>query len=131
MSKYEEHLINLFKKERIPFEREKTFNDLKHGLLRYDFFLPVGKGILIECDGEQHFNHISKFYKTRKDFLAAKERDRKKNAYALAKGFNLYRIPYYDIQNLTVFAQLVDSKYLVKTIYHNDLLINNAKNIKK
>lgn len=130
MSKYEEQIAKVLQKEGLTFEREKTFEDLKHGKLRYDFYVPSFR-MLIECDGEQHFNYISKFYKTRKDFLSAQERDRKKNAYALAHKYYLYRIPFYDIPNITSFLQILNQKYKVISIYHNDYLKYQNSNIKK
>ena len=47
----EEKIITILKKEKVPFEREKTFKDLKHGLYRYDFYLP-SLNVLIEFDGQ-------------------------------------------------------------------------------
>ena len=54
MSKYEDVVISILKKERIKFLREKTFSDLKHGLFRFDFYIldlncaPA----IVEVDGE-------------------------------------------------------------------------------
>jgi hypothetical protein len=54
MSKYEEQIIKILKKEKISFQREKTFSDLKHGLFRFDFYIPnlQGAQAIIEVDGE-------------------------------------------------------------------------------
>jgi very-short-patch-repair endonuclease len=57
MSSYEEYFIKIFKKNQIKFIREKTFQDLKKGKFRYDFYLP-NENILIEIDGEYHFHPI-------------------------------------------------------------------------
>ena len=54
MSSYEDYIIQLLKKDKIKFQREKTFNDLKNGKFRFDFYLPK-YNIAIECQGEQHF----------------------------------------------------------------------------
>lgn len=60
MSSYESYVINLLKKANIKFEREKTFNDLRGGKYRFDFYLPDygQKPIIIEVDGEQHFKPV-------------------------------------------------------------------------
>lgn len=121
MSSYEEKIIQILKKNKVPFVREKTFADLKLGSFRYDFYLPREK-VLIECDGIQHFQQIKHFHKTRQDFLKAQERDRRKNNYALAHGIPLYRIPYWEIDELCGLPQIFDEKYLVKSMYHNDKL---------
>lgn len=60
MSKYEESVIKILKRGQISFVREKTFSDLKRGLLRFDFYIPnlQGAPAIIEVDGEQHFKPI-------------------------------------------------------------------------
>lgn len=125
MSKLEEKIIVVLKKEKISFVREKTFPDLKFGYYRYDFYLP-SFNILIEVDGEQHMAFNKKFYKSREDFLKAKERDRKKNSYALAHKIPLYRIPYYEVNNIVKFEDIINEKFLVTSIYHNDRIINKG-----
>lgn len=57
MSGYEEHIVKILLKEKIDFLREKTFRDLKGGLLRFDFYIKE-KNIIIEIDGEYHFKPI-------------------------------------------------------------------------
>ena len=121
MSSYEEKIIKILKKNKVPFVREKTFADLKLGSFRYDFYLPREK-ILIECDGIQHFQQVKHFQKTRQDFLKAQERDRRKNNYALAHQIPLYRIPYWEIDNLENLEQIFNHEHLVKSMYHNDNL---------
>jgi hypothetical protein len=54
MSKGEDKICDLLNINRIKFQREKTFSDLKHGLFRYDFYLPHYDGgeAIIEFNGE-------------------------------------------------------------------------------
>ena len=54
MSSYENHVVKLLNKEKIKYQREKTFSDLKGGKYRFDFYLPNynGQAIIIEVDGE-------------------------------------------------------------------------------
>jgi D-alanine-D-alanine ligase-like ATP-grasp enzyme len=54
MSKGEDKIVDLLNKEKIKYIREKTFSDLKHGLFRYDFYLPDVDGgrVIIEFNGE-------------------------------------------------------------------------------
>ena len=54
MSKYENKIMELFKAAKLSFYREKTFKDLKHGLFRFDFYLPNVQGApaIVEVDGE-------------------------------------------------------------------------------
>ena len=120
MSKYENAIMELLKKSKLRFLREKTFNDLKHGLFRFDFYLPNlnGAPAIVEVDGEQHFQPIY----GRKAFLKGQEHDRQKNSYCLAHNIPLYRIPYWDVYKLQSADQLFQPKYLVTSRWHNDNL---------
>jgi hypothetical protein len=54
MSKYEDQIITLLKQAKLKFQREKTFQDLKHGLFRFDFYIfdLQGAPAIVEVDGE-------------------------------------------------------------------------------
>ena len=120
MSKGENKIVDLLNQARIRFEREKTFSDLKHGLFRFDFYIPnlQGTPVIVEVDGEQHFKPIY----GRQAFLKGQEHDRRKNSYCLANNIPLYRIPYWEIKNLTEAKDIFKEKFLVKSRWHNDQL---------
>ena len=120
MSKYEDSVISILKAEKIMFYREKTFQDLKCGLFRFDFYIPnlYGAPVIIEVDGEQHFKPIY----GRQSFLKGQEHDRRKNSYCLANNISLYRIPYWEIKNLKTVNDIFKDNFLVKTRWHNDQL---------
>lgn len=120
MSRYEESVIKILKQGQISFVREKTFSDLKHGLFRFDFYIYNldGAPAIVEVDGEQHFKPIY----GRQSFLKGQEHDRRKNSYCLANNIPLYRIPYWEINNLKTSADIFSNKFLVKTRWHNDQL---------
>lgn len=120
MSKYENSIISILKNGKIKFIREKTFSDLKHGLFRFDFYIPnlYGAQVIIEVDGEQHFKPIY----GRQSFLKSQEHDRRKNSYCLANNIPLYRIPYWEIKNLRTIDDIFKDEFLVKTRWHNDYL---------
>lgn len=119
MSSYEEKVAKILNEQKVKYNREQTFKNLKNGLYRFDFYLPE-QNILIEVDGQQHLAFSKVFYKSRADFLKARERDRQKNAYALAHKIPLYRIPYYDMDYIKTYEDLFKEEYLVSSIYHND-----------
>jgi hypothetical protein len=54
MSKGEDKIVDLLNYAKIKFQREKSFSDLKHGLFRYDFYIPNldGGPAIIEFNGE-------------------------------------------------------------------------------
>ena len=120
MSKYENYIMELLKKSKIKFYKEKTFKDLHKGLFRFDFYLPNlnGAPAIVEVDGEQHFKPIY----GRQAFLKGQEHDRQKNSYCLANNIPLYRIPYWEIYNLKCASEIFTQAHLVKTRWHNDNL---------
>ena len=123
MSKGEDYIVSLLRATHMKFEREKTFPDL-HGKrnvpLRFDFYLPSLE-ILVEYDSEIHFQQIA-HSTTHRGYLAARERDRKKNSYCLARNLKLYRIPYWELSTIHNFNDLFRPQYLVKSKFHNDYL---------
>ena len=54
MSKGENKIVDLLNEAKISYIREKSFSDLKHGLFRYDFYIPNldGGPAIIEFNGE-------------------------------------------------------------------------------
>ena len=120
MSKGEEKIISLLQKGKYKFEREKRFYDLKRGLYRFDFYVHGAQPCILEYNGEQHYNFVSKFYHTRAEFEGAKERDRRKISYCLANNIPIYIIPYWELNCLHSAAELFDDRFLAKTRWKND-----------
>lgn len=130
-SKGEQKLIEIFNKNNINFKREISFEHLvgnKQVPLRFDFGLfKSGKLIcLVEVDGPQHYKFIKYFHKNQSNFLKAKEWDRRKNKFCLLNKIPLIRIPYWDLDNLTLEKILTTKEYRVTSKYHNDYLINGG-----
>ena len=121
MSKGEQLIKSILENENVRYQQEKVFTDLRNGKMRFDFFLPE-LGILLEYDGEGHFQQIKKFYKNQQEFNHAKQNDRYKNSYALSRGIPLYRIPYWDINKITTLNDITQPQYLVQTRWHNDIV---------
>lgn len=122
MSKCEDRIADLLNKEKIFFIREKTFRDLKHGLFRFDFYLPdvYGGGCIIEYNGEQHYRFVSKFYKDSRDLKKTQEHDRRKISYCLANDIKIYIIPYWELPKITTAAELLSNKFLARDRWKND-----------
>ena len=121
MSKGEQLIKSILENENVRYQQEKVFTDLRNGKMRFDFFLPE-LGVLLENDGIQHFQQISKFHRTRQEFNHAKQNDRYKNSFALARGYCLYRIPYWEIGNIVTFSDIIQNKFLVTSAWHNDII---------
>lgn len=118
-SKGEQLIADVLDAARIGYMTEKSFSDLKQGKFRFDFYLPK-QNVCIEFDGAQHFEFVGKFYRNRADFLKQQGHDRQKNSYCLAHGISLYRIPYWEMDNIHKATDIFSDKFLVKTRWHND-----------
>ena len=127
MSKGEERIVQILKQAKIPFKREVILPNLKgkKGVpLRFDFGIYRNGQLvgLLEFDGEPHFVFSSHFNNTMSKFMYRKECDRKKNHYALVNNIPLYRVPYWDLDELKDVKSLFLPQYKVTSIYHNDIL---------
>ena len=133
MSKGEEKIIELLQKGRYKFEREKRFKDLKRGLYRFDFYIVGGRAIpcAIEYQGEQHYQYVDKFYRSRAEFEAAKERDRRKISYCLAHNIPIYVIPYWELENIHTAADLFNSRFRATSRWKNDQDWQKRQNLTK
>lgn len=122
MSRYEERIIQVLKRDKIDFEREKRFSDLKGGKYRYDFYVygAESRFCCIEVQGEQHYTSIRKFYKKQSDFKRAQERDREKISYALAHNIPIYIIPYWEIDKINCAQDIFQEKYRARDRWKND-----------
>lgn len=96
--------------------------------MRYDFGI-YRRGRLVaalEIDGRQHFQYVPHFHKTPSGFVRQKERDVKKNKYCLIHNVPLIRIPYWELDNLTLQKIFNTPEFVVKSKYHNLNLINKG-----
>lgn len=98
-SKGEKYLDNLLSSIGLEFIRQHKFIDCTNTLkgrkcrrLPFDFYLPE-KNVLIEYDGKQHFEPVSRFG-GEEGFKRIKFTDGLKNIYAAENGIKLIRIPY-------------------------------------
>lgn len=119
MSSFEQKIYKILKQENLSFVQEKQFKDCYNGLYRFDFYLPR-KNILIEVQGPQHYEYTKIFHKSRSDFLKAQERDRRKISYCLAQNIPLYCIPFWEIDDISTFKDIISPKFSVKSKFHND-----------
>ena len=119
MSKGEEKISHLLREKGISFEREKTFEDLRGGKYRFDFFLPY-KNVVVEINGNQHYEMISRFHKNKTEFYKAQERDRRKISYCLANKILIYCIPYWEIDGIKAVEDIFQNKFLARSKWKND-----------
>lgn len=96
--------------------RQKTFSDCINPntgqLLRFDFYIP-SKNLLIEYDGEQHFEggYVGQHKMTDYEIADLKRRDSIKTKYAKSKNINLLRIKYTSLNEIdTILSKNVRSE---------------------
>ena len=131
-SKGEQRIINLLRCGKIDFDREVSFKGLngeKGVPLRFDFVVYQNSKIYccIDFDGKQHFKFTPFFHKNWSGFEKQKEWDRRKNKFCLMHKIPFIRIPYWDLDKLTLRKIFYTPSYLVTNKYHNDNLIREVK----
>ena len=97
-----ERLIEAFLLQNvIQYEKQKTFDECRHKmLLRYDFYLPK-YNVLIEFDGQQHYEFVPRFHGTLEGFKLYRLRDEIKTEYALNNNIGLLRIRWDEQNNVS------------------------------
>ena len=127
-SKGEQRIIDILQKENIKFEREKRFESATRIVrCRFDFYLPE-KNILLEFQGQQHYEFVKFFFEKESDFKKRQELDRLKISAALAMKIPLYCIPYWELDNLKSFEDLIKPEFLAKSKFHNDDVFRTQQN---
>lgn len=117
-SSYGELMIEkILKENNLLYQKEYSFQDLlseNNIPLRFDFAIFNSNNslkCLIEYDGEQHF--LNKTDKIWADTLEKRQaRDNIKNNYCKKHNIPLYRIPYWEKNNITL-ELLFNNKYLI------------------
>jgi len=114
-SKGEQTIIQLLEENNIPFEKQKSFNTCRspqtNSLLFFDFY--VDNKFLLEYDGIQHFKYYKSGWNTKQQFLLNKEQDEYKNKWCKENNIPLKRIPYWELDTLTINGIMSDL-FLIK-----------------
>ena len=110
----EQRINNLLTKLKINFVTQKTFINLKSDLNRplfFDFYLP-DYNILIEYQGEQHYNYNNRGWNTKEHFDLVQRRDKLKRQYCIEHNITLIEIPYtdYDKINKNYIQNILEEK---------------------
>jgi len=98
-SKGEERIMRYLVDNKIQYEYQKKFEELKNqNYLPIDFYLP-DYNLCIEYDGRQHFEPVEAWGGL-ESFEILKENDSKKDTFCQSIGINLLRIAYHDFDNI-------------------------------
>lgn len=105
-SRGETVIAKILTENNIQFKKQYTFKDLKDkGLLRFDFAIFNNCGellFLIEFDGRQHYYGPDAKWRESDSFEEIRYRDSLKNEYCKNNHIKLKRIPYTEINNITI-----------------------------
>lgn len=112
ISKGEEKIKNILIQYNIVFETQKTFETCRfpntNAKAKFDFYLPQFN-LLIEFDGEQHFQYKNnKGWNNKENFEKTQFRDNYKTQWCKENNIKLKRIPYYDYDKITLSYLLSD-----------------------
>ena len=114
VSKGEEKIRQLLLDNNILFETQKTYPTCvskKGRVLRFDFF--INNSFLVEFDGKQHYQYNKTGWNNEENFLITKENDTLKTQWCKNNHIPLKRIPYWELDNITI-ENILDDTYLVK-----------------
>lgn len=133
MSKGEKKIAILLQQAHIKYKQEYSFEGL-YGInnrhpLRFDFVIFDKQNKVAACldfDGRQHFTYVPYFHKTPIAFRRQKEYDIRKNKFCLKNKIPLIRIPYWELENLTLQKIFNTPEFIVKTPNHNINLIQKG-----
>ena len=114
-SKGSRKIQEILTQNNIPFIQEKRFSDLRFEdtgrQARFDFY--VNNEYIIEYDGRQHFIQGNGVYDNEEKFMRTQEHDRIKNEYCAQHNIPIIRIPYTELDNITLeMLQPETSKYV-------------------
>lgn len=118
-SQGENKIKNILEQNNILFQQEYSFPNLIFKdtgyQARFDFY--VNNSYIIEYDGIQHFIQGNGVYDNEQKFTNTKEHDRIKNEYCFKNNIPIIRIPYTELDNITLeMLQPETSKYLLQPV---------------
>lgn len=115
-SKGEEKISEILTINKIPFIKQKSFNNCKNtNVLKFDFY--IDNKYLIEYDGIQHFEATGGWF-TEETIQDNQKRDQIKNQYCKEHNIPLIRIPYTHLDNLCLEDLLLETS---KFIYREEV----------
>ena len=111
-SKGELKIINLLTENNIPFITQKTFPDcISNNKRLYYFDFYINNSFVLEFDGAQHYGPVELFG-GEEGYLQRKENDLNKNNYCFKNNIPIKRVPYWDLEKLTI-EDILSDKYLL------------------
>lgn len=115
-SRGEAKIIDILKNNDIIYIKEKVFNDCifpeSNGRMRFDFYLP-DYNIIIEYNGEQHYQSNESGWNTMEALKKTQDRDNYKKQWCKDNNITMIIIPYTDYDIFTINSLLgKEDKYI-------------------
>lgn len=114
-SKGEKKIRTLLSQNNIYYETEKIFPDCifedTKCHARFDFY--IENNFLVEFDGEQHFSYSISGWNNKETFEKNKKHDNYKNEWCKNHNILLKRIPYWEINNITIDKIMDKTSFIV------------------
>ena len=120
-SKGEDKIVQILSQNNLSFEREKRFQSCRGSKQSLPFDFYVNNSYLIEYDGEQHFQKI-KIFGGEQRFLFTQQRDKIKNEWCLNNNIPLIRIPYTQLEILSIQDLIPSSSNFLVRRKNNEIL---------
>lgn len=114
ISRGEEKIANILSKNNILFEKQKTFSTclapITNFPLKFDFY--VNNDFLLEFDGRQHYEKDNSTWNRNEKFEKRIMYDNIKNNWCKENKIPLKRIPYWELENITL-ENIMNNTFLI------------------
>lgn len=113
VSKGEDKITTLLIENNIPFIAQKTFDTCRFEsgyCAKFDFY--IDNSFLLQFDGIQHFKYFNNGWGNKENLLKVHQRDQFKNEWCKNNNIPLKRIPFWELDNLTI-EDILSDKYLI------------------
>ena len=110
----EAKIANILQNANIEYTSQKTFNNFVNENnihYRFDFYID---GKIVEYDGSQHFITRNSGWDTPEQLEKIKRNDKIKNEYCFKNNIPIYRIPYWELDNINTVEDIFQEKFLIK-----------------
>lgn len=113
-SQGEAYIKKLLQDNNIIYEEQKTYPNCKFpntgGAARFDFY--INNSFLLEYDGQQHYKYTNQGWNTKETYEKTIYKDNYKNLWCKENNILLKRIPYWELDNLTI-EDILSDKFLI------------------
>lgn len=111
----EAKIANILQNAEIEYTSQKTFDNFVNENnihYRFDFYID---GKIVEYDGSQHFVTKNSGWDTLEHLEKTQKNDKIKNEYCFKNNIPIYRIPYWELDNINTVEDIFQEKFLLRS----------------